>query len=99
MGTQGTKNGRANALTQEVVVEATKKSTASPERVYDVLGDLRTHAIWGGEMQSKKTRIASIDAPAGPATVGTEFSTEGIDMGGPFTDRSVVTQASRPEVF
>jgi hypothetical protein len=69
------------------------------EAVYDVLADLRTHLIWGGERQSKKTRLVSIDAPDGPAVVGTEFSTVGADPMGGFRDRSVVTEASRPELF
>jgi hypothetical protein len=40
-----------------------------------------------------------MDAPEGPASVGTEFRTEGIDPMGRFTDVSVVTGATRPSAF
>lgn len=32
-------------------------------------------------------------------TAGTEFRSTGIDLGGTFSDRSVVTEASRPHLF
>ena len=40
-----------------------------------------------------------IDAPEGPASVGTEFRSTGADAMGTFDDSSVVTEASRPRVF
>src|SRR5438876_8373165 len=41
-----------------------------------------------------------MEAPSGPATVGTEFSTTGSDgKVARWSDRSVVTEATRPEVF
>jgi hypothetical protein len=76
-----------------------RSTSASPEDVYDVLADLPTHVEWGGQRQAKKTRLLTIDAPAGAATVGTEFETTGADPMGRFSDRSVVTQADRPGVF
>ena len=51
-------------------------------------------------MQPKKSfRLLSIEAPAGPATVGTEFRSTGADGMGVFADASVVTEASRPSLF
>jgi hypothetical protein len=40
-----------------------------------------------------------MEAPAGPATVGTEFHSTGADPLGSFTDRSVVTEATNPSAF
>jgi len=73
---------------------------APAEAVYDLLADLQTHLEWGGRRQkSKKFRLTSIEGPEGPAAVGTEFRTTGVDPSGAFTDASVVTEATRPEVF
>jgi Polyketide cyclase / dehydrase and lipid transport len=73
---------------------------ASPEVVYDLLADLRSHLEWAGERQLETTRLLSMDAPEGPAGVGTEFVTTGSDgKVARWTDRSVVTEARRPEVF
>ena len=101
MSAQRTGNGRVNALKpgKELSARVEGRSAASPETVYDLLADLRTHATWGGERQKKNTRIVSIVAPEGPASVGTEFDTTGADPMGAFRDRSVVTEASRPSVF
>lgn len=81
-------------------VRLVERCAAPAEVVYDLLADLRTHAEWGGTRQkSKKFRLTSIEAPEGPAGVGTEFSSTGIDPGGAFADSSVVTEATRSEVF
>lgn len=96
---QRTRRTGSNALRHELSVSVEHLSSANPEAVYDVLSDLRTHAVWGGERQSETTRIVSIDAPEGEASVGTEFQTVGEDPMGRFTDRSVVTTAERPSVF
>jgi hypothetical protein len=90
----GTEGGRALF---EVRLERT--CTAPAEAVYDLLADLERHLEWGGGSQKKKFRLTSMEAPAGPASVGTEFRTTGIDPSGAFTDASVVTEATRPEVF
>jgi hypothetical protein len=64
------------------------------------LADVRNHLEWGGKMQPKRNfRLLSIDAPAGPALVGTEFKSTGADAMGRFADSSVVTEATRPSVF
>jgi hypothetical protein len=73
---------------------------APAETVYDLLSDLRSHLDWAGRRQSETTRLTTLEAPGGPATVGTEFSTTGSDgKVARWTDRSVVTEASRPLVF
>jgi len=99
MGAQRTGMGRANALKHELVMRVEARSSATPEAVYDVLADPRTHLIWAGERQGKKTRLTSVEAPDGPAVVGTEFTTTGADPMGTFGDTSVVTEASRPGVL
>jgi hypothetical protein len=73
---------------------------APPEVVYDLLADLRRHLDWAGERQNPTTRLLSLQAPAGLATVGTEFSSTGSDgKVARWRDRSVVTEATRPRVF
>jgi len=77
-----------------------ERSGAPARTVYDLLADLGAHAEWGGRRQkSKKYRLTSIEAPPGPAGVGTEFTSTGVDPGGRFTDSSVVTEATQPGVF
>jgi hypothetical protein len=73
---------------------------APAEVVYDLLADLHSHLEWAGARQLETTRLLTMDAPAAPATVGTEFFTTGSDgKAARWTDRSVVTEATRPEVF
>jgi hypothetical protein len=91
--------GRANALQREIVLEVEQTSTAPADVVYDVLVDLSTHLDWAGERQGKKTRLTSMEAPSGPASVGTEFRTTGRDPMGTFRDASVVTETTPPKVF
>lgn len=95
MGTE--RMGSESEALFEVRLE--RASEAPPEVVYDLLADLQQHLEWGGRRQKKGFRLTSLEAPAGPATVGTEFGTTGIDPSGSFTDGSVVTEATRPEVF
>jgi len=99
MATRRVGNGRANALKQEIVIRVEERPRSPAEVVYDLLADLRSHLVWAGERQGKKTRLVSLEAPEGPAGVGTEFRTEGTDPMGQFTDFSVVTEATRPRVF
>ncbi len=73
---------------------------ASPEVVYDVIADLRNHLEWSGERASSETfKLLSLDAPEGPATVGTTFTSTGSGGKDTFHDRSVVTEATRPHRF
>src|SRR5439155_21386733 len=74
--------------------------SAPPEGVYELLADLRSHLDWAGQRQLETTRLLTMNAPSGPATVGTEFRTTGSDgKVARFSDRSVVTEATRPHVF
>ena len=92
--------GRANALKGELVIRLQETSGAPAEVVYDLLADIRRHLEWAGTMQPKKNfRLVSIDGPAGPAAVGTEFTSAGVDPMGRFADSSVVTEATRPALF
>jgi hypothetical protein len=93
---QKTGRARANALKREILVTLVVSGGASAEHVYDVLADPRTHLTWGGERQRTKYRLISLEAPAGPVSVGTEFASTGADAMGRFIDRSVVTEATRP---
>ena len=78
----------------------TVASTAAPEALYDVISDLRTHLVWGGEQApSKGFRLLSMDAPAGPAHVGDRFSSTGANGRMTFHDRSTVVEAERPGRF
>jgi hypothetical protein len=94
MGSRG-----ANALKGELSAGASTACRAPAETVYDLLADLRSHLIWAGHWQKGNTRLVVVDAPEGPAGVGTEFRTEGTDPMGRFTDASVVTEADPPRVF
>ncbi len=89
----------ANALKQELVVRVEATSRATTEAVYAMLADLASHVVWAGERQGKRTRLLTIDAPVGPAVVGTEFHSTGSDPMGTFSDRSVVTEATPGKVF
>jgi hypothetical protein len=89
----------ANALKQDLVVRVKANSRARAELVYAVLADLSSHTVWAGERQGNSTRLLTIDAPAGPAVVGTEFQSTGTDPMGTFSDRSVVTEATPGKAF
>ncbi len=89
----------ANALKKELVVRVEATSAAAPETVYDLLADLQSHLVWAGERQAEKTRLLTIDVPAGPAVVGTEWHSTGSDPMGTFSDRSVVTEATPGKAF
>ncbi len=94
------KQQRANALKSELQVRLKEACGAPPEAVYDLLVDIRSHREWAGTMQPKENfRLLTIEAPEGPASVGTEFQSTGADPMGRFADSSVVTEATRPNVF
>jgi hypothetical protein len=91
---------KGNALKGEIVVRVEEAIPVPAEVLYDSLVDVRSHLEWGGRMQKKKTyRLLSIQAPEGPASVGTEFASSGADGMGTFNDTSVVTEATRPSLF
>lgn len=75
-------------------------SSASAEDVYDTIVDLRAHLEWSGKRAESETfKLLSLEAPVGPAVVGTEFSSSGAADNGTFHDRSVISEATRPERF
>jgi hypothetical protein len=96
---QGTRGRAANALEREVEARAEVSTRAPAEIVYDVLTELASHLRWAGQMQKEKNHLLSLDAPDGPAMVGTEFGSTGQAPEGRYADRSVVTEASRPSLF
>jgi hypothetical protein len=96
---QRTGDRSANALKKELVVQVEAISAAGPHAVYDLLADLPRHLVWAGERQAKKTRLLTLDAPGGPAVVGTEWRSTGADPMGTFSDRSVVTEATPGKAF
>ena len=75
-------------------------SSASPEAVFDVIADLRNHLIWSGERaESEGFKMLTLEAPPGPAAVGTTFTSSGSAGKNTFHDRSVVTEVSPPRTF
>jgi len=73
---------------------------ASPQVVYDILADLRTHVVWGGsENGARMQHLLAIDCPFEPATAGTEFRSVGYTSHGAWHDHSTVTEATPPSVF
>ncbi|MFN2569868.1 MAG: SRPBCC family protein [Candidatus Dormibacteria bacterium] len=82
-------------------IRVSKVCAASPEVVYDILADLRSHLRWGGTGQRRDFRLLSLEAPDDPATVGTVFASTGaMPMARKrWEDRSTVTVAARPSTF
>jgi hypothetical protein len=75
-------------------------SSASPEAVFDVIADLRNHLIWSGERaESDGFKMLTLEAPPGPAAVGTTFTSSGSAGKDTFHDRSIVMEVSRPRTF
>jgi hypothetical protein len=100
MGSTQLERDRQRTAWRNPVLRFEGTTTAPGEVVYDLLADLQTHLEWGGRRQLETTRLLTMEAPPGPATVGTEFFTKGSDgKVARWTDRSVVTEATRPEVF
>jgi hypothetical protein len=91
--------GRTNALKRETQVRVEVTSRASAEEVYDVLAEIGSHLKWAGDMQREKNHLLTVQAPEGPAVVGTEFTSTGVAPEGRYSDRSVVTEATRPTAF
>lgn len=82
-----------------ITFAATVTSRADRQSVLGVLQDLPAHLQWAGTRSPQKTfRLLSLDAPAGPASVGTRFTSTGANMNGTFYDTSVVTVA-QPYTF
>lgn len=83
---------------RELETRVARSSAAPAEAIWDVLADLRTHGAWASA-GGKGGGLTTIEAPAGPAMVGTEFGSTGEDRKCRMVDRSVVTEADRPTVL
>jgi hypothetical protein len=82
------------------VTQTSALSSAPPQVVYETISDLRNHLDWSGERASSQTfKLLSIEAPDGPAAVGTTFTSSGAADNGTFRDRSEVTVATAPSAF
>jgi hypothetical protein len=86
----------ANVLKREVAVTVREHAAASADRVFHVLTDVSAHVRWGG---AEASTLLSVNAPAGPATAGTEFSSTAEDAICWIKDSSVVTEAVPPLTF
>lgn len=79
---------------------ASVRSSAGPRAAYDALADLSGHLVWAGRRSTQKSfRLLELEAPEGPATVGTHFTSTGANNNGTFRDSSVVTDATAPSLF
>jgi hypothetical protein len=96
---QRTEVSRTNVLKPELEGRLTVSSRAPAGVVYELLVDIASHLEWGGTRRKGKSRLLSVEAPPGPATVGTEFSSMGQDSMCRMKDRSVVTGATPPSTF
>jgi hypothetical protein len=68
--------------------------------VYATIADLRNHLDWSGDRAAdEKFKLLTLDAPEGPAAVGTSFTSSGSAENGTFHDRSEVTVAMPPNTF
>ena len=82
------------------VTRTSVTSAASPDVVYDVIADLRNHLDWSGDRASSDGfKLLTLEAPEGPAAVGTSFESTGAADNGTFSDRSEVTVAARSTAF
>lgn len=72
---------------------------APPETVYGTIANLQSALIWTGEQMPKSFRVVRMHAPAGEATEGTEWTSEGLDPRGKWDDRSIVITAEPPRQF
>ena len=86
---------------EEFSMRLSRRCSAHPDVVYDILADLPPHLTWGGRQQRSDFRLLSLDAPRDPATVGTTFTNTGaIPMSARrWDDVSTVTVAVRPVTF
>ena len=72
-GTDVERDGRRTAWRNPVLrFEGSCRAPATV--VYDLLADLPSHLEWGGQRQGETTRLLTLQAPQGPASVGVEFA-------------------------
>jgi hypothetical protein len=84
-----------------LVFAVSVRSAAPAERVFALLADPSAHLQWCGERApSDGFKLLSMTSPAGPAAVGSTFSSTGANgRGVTFHDRSTVTEVAAPAVF
>lgn len=100
MDAQRTEVVRTNVLKgRELEGRVSASSRAPTGVVYELLVDLASHLEWGGTRRTGRSRLLSVDAPPGPAAVGTEFSSTGQDSMCRMNDRSVVTTTTPSSTF
>ena len=95
------RGGAYGVAMKEFSAQLSRRSSATPEAIYDSLADLGTHMTWGERKQLYNFRLRSLEAPAGPAIIGTSFTSTGnVPMSmRRFEDHSKVTVAARPNAF
>lgn len=98
MVTEARMGKRPNAIRKELSYRATAEAQVPADAVYATIAELSNHPKWS-EAQGEGSGLTSFDAPAGLAGVGTEFASTGRDPMSVMTDRSVVTEATRPTTF
>ena len=84
---------------REVVFETRFRTAAPPEAVFDQLADVRSHLEWGGTKGNKKFHLTGLEGGATTAEKGTAWTSSGVAPDGTFSDRSTVTDATRPSRF
>src|SRR5947209_10097274 len=72
---------------------------ATPDAVYTLLANLRTHPDWGGRQSGMHQRLLWLRGPEGEAVAGDRFESSGYTSYGLWRDRSLVIEATRPSVF
>lgn len=78
----------------EFTLRLTRRCTAPPEVVYDLLADASTHLDWAGRRQSPLFRLTDLSALAGHLQVGSEFASTGrVFLWYPTSDQNTVTVA------
>jgi len=79
------------------------QTDVSPGDLYATLADVNTHLTWAGKQAPYKGfRLLDMDAPAGQATVGTTWKSNGANSGNgsmTFHDESTVVQAGPGKAF
>jgi hypothetical protein len=96
----GVASPKEGSATMTRALEASVDSTASPEDIFRLLADLRTHLEWGGRAYAGRgEHLIALDAPPGSAAVGTTWTSTGKAHEGGYEDRSVVTALEAPRRF
>lgn len=79
---------------------ASETTEVPPEAVWLLLADLSQHLEWGGRRyEGRGEYLVTLDAPPGPVSVGTVFTSEGHAHEGTYRDRSTVTAVEAPRLL